>query len=408
MTTALKLRRGTTSQHSTFTGAAGEVTVDTDKKTVVVHDGTTAGGYPLVRNGGSDNVGIGTSSPTQKLEVAGSAVITGGVAGQGAYIFRDGATGGGVYSAQTGNVQVLAPGSTGVIQFNTNASEKMRLDASGNVGIGTNSPSTYGKLALSDNAASPVTIGINNNSASTSAGVRIRFTYNDTPVGYILNQFDGGDFNTIYQANRYHIWRGASDVERMRIDSSGNVLVGSSSATHNNTGRGCVEVNGLTQAIYGLQINGSSKGYLYHGGTDLTLGNEVAGGINLATNATTRLTIDSSGNIQTYCQGTSPGMKPAYDCRAWVNFNGTGTPAIRASGNVTSITKNSTGIYYASFSTSLPDTNYSCSGFASSGNVSNSVYQGFAYVRDASSVWIWTGWQGTNSDREWIGIQVFR
>lgn len=47
MTTALQLRRGTTSQHSTFTGANGEVTVDTTKKTAVVHDGSTAGGVPL-------------------------------------------------------------------------------------------------------------------------------------------------------------------------------------------------------------------------------------------------------------------------------------------------------------------------------------------------------------------------
>ena len=47
MANALQLRRGTTSQHSTFTGLAGEVTVDTDKETVVVHDGSTAGGFPL-------------------------------------------------------------------------------------------------------------------------------------------------------------------------------------------------------------------------------------------------------------------------------------------------------------------------------------------------------------------------
>lgn len=47
MTTALQLRRGTTTQHGTFTGALGEVTVDTTKKTAVVHDGSTAGGNPL-------------------------------------------------------------------------------------------------------------------------------------------------------------------------------------------------------------------------------------------------------------------------------------------------------------------------------------------------------------------------
>lgn len=49
MSTQVQLRRGSTAEHSTFTGAAGEVTVDTTKKTVVVHDGSTAGGVPLAK-----------------------------------------------------------------------------------------------------------------------------------------------------------------------------------------------------------------------------------------------------------------------------------------------------------------------------------------------------------------------
>ena len=49
MAKLLKLRRGTTSQHSSFTGAEGEVTVDTDKETLVVNDGSTAGGHPLAK-----------------------------------------------------------------------------------------------------------------------------------------------------------------------------------------------------------------------------------------------------------------------------------------------------------------------------------------------------------------------
>lgn len=48
MSKQLKLRRGTTAQHSTFTGAAGEITVDTTKKTLVVHDGVTPGGNPVL------------------------------------------------------------------------------------------------------------------------------------------------------------------------------------------------------------------------------------------------------------------------------------------------------------------------------------------------------------------------
>jgi hypothetical protein len=45
-------------------------------------------------------------------------------------------------------------------------------------------------------------------------------------------------------------------------------------------------------------------------------------------------------------------------CRAWVNFNGTGTVAIRASGNVSSITDNGTGDYTVNFTTAMPDANY--------------------------------------------------
>ena len=50
MAKLLKLRRGTTSQHSSFTGAEGEVTVDTDKDSLVVHNGSTAGGFPIARS----------------------------------------------------------------------------------------------------------------------------------------------------------------------------------------------------------------------------------------------------------------------------------------------------------------------------------------------------------------------
>jgi len=51
----------------------------------------------------------------------------------------------------------------------------------------------------------------------------------------------------------------------------------------------------------------------------------------------------------------------AYGCRAWVNFNGTGTVAIRASGNVSSITDNGTGDYTVNFTTAMPDADYAAS-----------------------------------------------
>ena len=49
MATQVQFRRGNTAQTSTFTGATAEITIDTDKEVVVVHDGVTAGGYPLAR-----------------------------------------------------------------------------------------------------------------------------------------------------------------------------------------------------------------------------------------------------------------------------------------------------------------------------------------------------------------------
>jgi len=58
------------------------------------------------------------------------------------------------------------------------------------------------------------------------------------------------------------------------------------------------------------------------------------------------------------------GSAPMYACRAWVNFNGTGTVAIRAGGNVSSITDNGTGDYTINFTTAMPDANYAIAGFA--------------------------------------------
>jgi hypothetical protein len=54
----------------------------------------------------------------------------------------------------------------------------------------------------------------------------------------------------------------------------------------------------------------------------------------------------------------------AYGCRAWVNFNGTGTVAIRASGNVSSITDNGAADYTVNFTTAMPDTSYAVTGSA--------------------------------------------
>ena len=55
MASSIQRRRGTTSDHATFTGAVGEITIDTTKDTVVVHDGAVVGGVPLLREDGSNS-----------------------------------------------------------------------------------------------------------------------------------------------------------------------------------------------------------------------------------------------------------------------------------------------------------------------------------------------------------------
>jgi hypothetical protein len=58
------------------------------------------------------------------------------------------------------------------------------------------------------------------------------------------------------------------------------------------------------------------------------------------------------------------GSAPLYATRAWVNFNGTGTVAIRSSGNVSSVTDNGTGQYTVNFTTAMADANYTFTGCA--------------------------------------------
>lgn len=84
----------------------------------------------------------------------------------------------------------------------------------------------------------------------------------------------------------------------------------------------------------------------------------------------TGTTATFSGNVTlgSSVLATPAGSAPSYTCRAWVNFNGTGTVAIRASGNVSSITDNGTGDYTVNFATAMPDADYAVSGSASFNN----------------------------------------
>jgi uncharacterized protein (AIM24 family) len=96
--------------------------------------------------------------------------------------------------------------------------------------------------------------------------------------------------------------------------------------------------------------------------SDRTLNLPDAGGtVFVSGQALSATTGSFSGNVTlgSSVLATPTGSAPSYTCRAWVNFNGTGTVAIRASGNVSSLTDLGTGSYQVNFTTAMPDANYS-------------------------------------------------
>jgi hypothetical protein len=95
---------------------------------------------------------------------------------------------------------------------------------------------------------------------------------------------------------------------------------------------------------------------------------------------------DSSGNLS-FNSGYGS-VATAFGCRAWVNFNGTGTVAIRASGNVSSITDNGVGDYTVNLSNALPDTNAFLVSQGRSPGVANGVGQ--ADFSSSSAVFVGT------------------
>jgi hypothetical protein len=82
------------------------------------------------------------------------------------------------------------------------------------------------------------------------------------------------------------------------------------------------------------------------------------------------LTDVSDIETQVKAATNATGSAPVYACRAWVNFNGIGTVAIRESGNVSSITDNGAGDYTVNFTTALADANYAVVGSPASSDTS--------------------------------------
>lgn len=97
-----------------------------------------------------------------------------------------------------------------------------------------------------------------------------------------------------------------------------------------------------------------------------------------------------------------------YTARAWVNFNGTGTVAIRAAGNVSSITDRGVGLYTVNFTTAMPDANYAITGSGRDGEgASVTIDNGFSPA--VGSVAIRTLNPGVSTaDTTFVSVAIFR
>jgi hypothetical protein len=248
--------------------------------------------------------------------------------------------------------------------------QAMTLDASGNLGIGTTSPTQ--KLTVNGVVAS---IGPASSLSASSVFIDYNTTSNLGRLAAVGNTT--GTAAPIY----FSQYSSNASVGRdaMIIDSSGNVGIGTSSPAGNlqisGSGDRSLLVTGGTAGTVSVQLGDS--GAAGQGG--MSYDNSVDA-LFFKSNGTERMRIASNGQRSTNVVstvGTSyDTLYPAYDCRAWVNFNGTGTVAIRASGNVSSITDNGTGDYTVNFTTAMPDANYSATCGACRSDGTPSTYLG--------------------------------
>jgi hypothetical protein len=276
MSTQIQRRRGTTAEHSTFTGVEGELTVDTTKDTAVVHDGTTVGGHPLQK---------------QYPPLGSAAAPT--------YTFT-GDTNTGIYSPGADQVAV-STGGTG----------RLFVDANGNVGLGTattNWSLLDGLIVQTGNGYA----GINIASSSATDNAYLAFGYGTTAA----EQFSA----SIGRVGNNTLVLGTNNAERLRITSAGLVGIGTSSPTQSLTVAGNILTTSAagTDSYINVATTGVQNTYLGFNNSGSTTGNAVlnnysyvgsgnAYGLQLLAGGTPAITIDSSQRVG--INTTSPSSK---------------------------------------------------------------------------------------------------
>jgi hypothetical protein len=236
------------------------------------------GGSERMRIDASGNVGIGTSSPQNN---SGRTTLTLSHPTNGGVLELYGPAAARqflMYNSGSDTLFETISGSSGDLVFRPNGSERMRIDSSGNVGIGTTSPSTG--LHIKDDDATLLL-------QDTTTG------FSTQAAGITLTCSDGsGNPRTDVQrkvklnGDALTFTRGASDTEHLRIDSSGNVGIGTTSPSKT-----------LTVSGTGLRVQSTASADFYSTGQDALVVNNGTANLKLWNNGAERMRIDFSGNV---------------------------------------------------------------------------------------------------------------
>ena len=247
----------------------------------------TNAGTERMRIDSSGNVGIGTSSPTHPLVVSRS--------GAGIKAFFTNTTDADFGINLSSGITLLTP-TTGTLAFGTSSTERMRIDSSGNVGIGTSSPAQA--------------LVVNRSSGNTYLEVS-RATQSQGQVALQLTGGTGGTNWIMYQdtsSNDLKFFGNSAD--RMTIDSNGNVGIGTTSPTYK------VDVSGTNPA---LRLKSSAAfGYIIDQNTSSGLVSHIVYenvDMRFGTNSTERMRINSSGYLlvgTTSTLGSNPARLEVY------------------------------------------------------------------------------------------------